>query len=49
MEIAGVLGRGLRRHLSRVLLDPSPPSQTLHHVRLQRTHRPLSSSSQLIY
>jgi hypothetical protein len=40
MEMAGVLGRGLRRHLSRVLLGPSPPNQILHHVRLERAHRP---------
>lgn len=40
METAGVLGRGLRRHLSRVLLDPSPPNQILHRVRLERTHCP---------
>ncbi|KAI0276272.1 ATP-NAD kinase [Russula aff. rugulosa BPL654] len=35
MEMAGVLGRGLRRHLSRVLLDPSPPNPILLHVRLE--------------
>jgi hypothetical protein len=40
MEMARVLGRGLRRHLSRLLLDPSPPNQILHYVRLERTHRP---------
>ena len=38
MEMARVLGRGLRRRLSRALLDPSPPNQGIHHVRLERTH-----------
>ena len=40
MEVAGVLGHGLRRHLSRVLLEPSPPIQIIHHVRLECAHRP---------
>ena len=40
MEMAGVLGRGLRRHLSRVLLDSSPPNPILLHVRLEHTHHP---------
>ena len=40
MEMARVLGRGLRRHPSRDLLDPSPPNQIFHHVRLERTHHP---------
>ena len=40
MELARVLRRGLRRHLSRVLLDTSPPNQIIHHVRPERTHHP---------
>jgi hypothetical protein len=49
MEMAGVHGRGLCRHLYQAVLATCPPNRHLHHVRLESGDRPQPSSSQLIH